>query len=222
MKLFNSVCAAAVVATSVIGSAAHAITFSFTGANYADAHVRTFTSDGLGLTATAGTFSSHVNPSIINFNSRKVDQDPDGLGTDGGRHESDQIDGNHGNDVIVFTFSQSVIIEKVRFGNVDHNDDFAFGTVTDGAFDRLVSFQDIINPFDLSHIATQEERTGLSFGFGAIGWNDNYTIKSLHVSLAPPPSNEPPAVPLPASALLLLGALAMAGGVSARRRRRPA
>ncbi|MEO0669258.1 MAG: hypothetical protein AAFZ99_15205 [Pseudomonadota bacterium] len=214
--------AAAVIAGSVFGSAAHAVTFKFTGYDYADANVRTFSSEGLGLTVTAGTFSAFSNPSHINFSTRKVDQDPDGLGTDGGKFESDQIDGNLGNDVIVFTFSQAVVIEKVRFGNVDHNDRFAFGSVTNGAFDRLVSFQDIVNPFNLSHIASTEDRTGLSFGFGAIGKFDNFTIKSLHVSLAPPPSNEPPAVPLPASGLLLLGALAMAGGVSARRRRTPA
>ena len=222
MNFLRIACAAAVIAGSFIGSAAQAVTFNFVGENYYDANVRTFSSEGLGLTVTAGTFSARSNPSHINFSTRKVDQDEDGLGTDGGWYESDQIDGNFGNDVIVFTFSQSVIIESVRFGNVDHNDRFAFGAVSRDAFDRLVSFQDIVNPFNLSRIATTSERTGFSFGFGAIGKFDNFTIKSLHVSLATPPSNEDPSsVPLPASALLLLGALAMAGGVSARRRRTP-
>jgi len=146
-----------------------------------------------------------------------VVQDPDGLGADGGFLESDQIDGKFGNDVLVFTFDQSVIIERVKFGNVDHNDDFAFGTVSYGAFDRIVSFQDIHNPFQLSSIATTQERTGFAFGFGAIGKNDNFTIKKLVVSLAPP-QNEPPAVPLPASGLLLLGGLG-AMVISNRRRR---
>lgn len=219
MSFLRTTCIAAVFAGSIIGSAAHAITFSFTGSNLPDAQVRTFSSEGLGLTVTAGKFSSSSNPSTINFAARRVDQDPDGLGVDGS-FDSDQIDGKFGNDVLVFTFSEAVVIETVKFGNVDSNDDFAFGTVVGSTFNRIEDFVDISNPFDLSTIATAAQRTGLGFGFGAIGKYDNFTIKNLTVSLATPPGNEPPAVPLPASGLMLLGAVALAGGASARRRRK--
>jgi len=229
MQLTKTLFAAALVAGSVLASAASAITFDFTGTDLAPTSELRFSSGGIDLTVTAGTFSSASNPSSINFGSRNVDQDNNGLGAVAGGGD-DAVDGANGNDVLVFTFSEAVVIEHIHFGEVDRFDDFAFGEVSGTSFDRVVNFQDISsNPFDLSGVSgleTDESRTFTSFGIGAIGgglfdsegnkFADNFFIKGLSLSVAPP-SNEPPAVPLPASALLLLGGLG-AFGIARRRK----
>lgn len=195
-------------------SQANAVTFDFTGSDPADSVSKSFTVDGLTVTVTAGTFPSNIfgnpNPSNINFNTRLVDQDPNGLGADG-VPDFDQVDGSFGNDVLVFTFSREVFFDEITFGGVDGNDDFAFGSVTGNSFLRVVDFQDVVNPTAVSGFTTLAERTGTSFGIGAIGPNDNFTVASISVT----------PVPLP-PALLLLGSALVGLGVMSRRRRQAA
>lgn len=212
MNLFQkTLTTAAFVGAMVAGSAASAATFDFTGANLSDTSSIDYTVDGITVTVTAGTFSSVFNPSTIDFSTRLVDIDPDGLGADGS-FDSDQVDGSGGNDVLVFSFSEQVTINTIGFGNVDSNDDFAFGSVAGSAFDRVVSFQDVFVSTDVSSFASLSDRTGLAFGIGAIGAFDNFTITSLDVS----------AVPLPASGLLLLAALGAGAGIARRRKSKAA
>ena len=200
-KLGTLVVAGAAAVVVSFGTAA-AATFNFTGSNPFPTSELNFSVDGINLSVTAGTFSSSSNPSNINFSSRLVDQDPDGLGADAS-FDSDQVDGSGGNDVLVFSFARDVRIDQITFGNVDGNDDFAYGTVDGAAFTRLASFQDVVNPFNLSLILGDN-----AFGIGAIGSNDNFTITSLTVT----------PVPLPAALPLFAGGLGLMGLLGWRRR----
>ena len=199
------------VSLAISASAASAVTFSFTGVNEADSQSKSFSVGGIGLTVTAGTFSSASNPSNINFSTRRVDRDPDGLGADG-VGDGDQVDGSFGNDVLVFTFDQNVILESISFGNVDGNDDFAFGGVSGSSFTRIVNFQDVASSVLVSTFASPAQATGLAFGIGAIGSADNFTIKRLKVSAVS-------AIPLPPAMLLLGTAIIGLGAISRRRRK---
>lgn len=218
---FKSVILAAAACVS-LATTAGAVTLSFVSPSPVLGSSLAFSAGGVGVEVTAGTFDFFPNPSTINFATRNVVQGNGGLGVNGGFLDfNSQVDGALGNDVLVFTFSQSVVLEAASFANVDSNDDFAFGTVVNGEFSRLVDFANVGTTLDLSSIATKAQRTGLSFGIGAIGFLDNFTVTGLNFSVAAQPaaSINPSPVPLPASGLMLLGGLVLAGGIARRRRR---
>jgi len=192
-------CAAALLA----GSAVSAATIDFTGANLSDRPEATFGTGDLNVTVRAGTFGDNG----INFATRQVDIDPDGLGSDGFL-DRDSIDGSFGNDVLTFSFDRLVRIDAIAFVEVDNNDDFAFGSVAGTSFERAFDFAQVFDQTDLSELLSANARTGLTFGIGAIGSNDNFRVAGLNVST----------VPLPASGMMLLGALG-AGVVLSRRRK---
>ncbi|MEL7545446.1 MAG: hypothetical protein AAGJ84_02270 [Pseudomonadota bacterium] len=179
---------------------ASAATFDFTGDLLAsiapDSDSKVYTVDGITLTVTAGTFPN-ANPSDINFGTRQVDQDFfSGLGADA-FGDGDNVDGSFGNDVLVFSFSRAVKFLSIDFGNVDGNDDFAFGSVSGTLFSRIVNFEDVSNAVLVSTFATMDQATGSSFGIGAIGTFDNFTIQGIEVA----------AVPIPAALPLFLSGL---------------
>lgn len=188
---------------------AFAATFDFTGSNEFPASSLAFSDGGIGLTVTAGTFSTASNPSSVSISQRLVDQDSDGLGASGFL-DGDNIDGSFGNDILIFTFDQEVQLDVIRFGAVDGNDDFAFGPVAGLSFFRIVDFQDVTDPLNAATFLTDSQRVGTAFGIGAIGSNDNFTVAGLTVSAVA-------TVPLPASGLLL-GAALLGFGVMRRRR----
>lgn len=216
MSVLKKALTFAAIVTTTFGGAASALTYSFTGTNQPFSISEQYRlGGGVTLEVTAGTFSAISNPSTINFALRFVDQDPDGLGVAFPFIDGDQIDGNAGNDVLVFRFNREVTIDTIFFGNVDRNDDFAFGTVVGSTFGRIVNFEDVTRrPFDVSTIAPNDENVGLSFGIGAIGSNDNFTIAGLSVTPSP--------IPLPATGALLLSALGFAAFGASRRRRKHA
>ena len=197
---------------AMASTTSHAVTFDFTGVNERDAPSKTFVEDGITLTVTAGTFDARSNPSDIDFGARRVDLDPDGLGADGGFFDSDQIDGALGNDVLAFSFSEDVILNTISFGNVDRNDHFAFGVVDGASFERFVDFEDVLSPVAASTFLTLTQRTGDSFGIGAIGFFSNFTIAGLDVTRVV-------ATPLPPT-LLMLGSVLVGFGFLGYRRRR--
>ena len=196
---------AAVAATVAFSTSAFPATFDFTGQNLSPASSLSFSDDGIGLTVTAGTFSTASNPSTVNITERNVDQDNNGLGADGA-FDGDNIDGFFGNDILIFTFDQEVRLDELRFGGVDGNDDFAFGPVEGLSFFRIVDFQDVTDPLNAASFLTDDQRVGTAFGIGAIGINDNFTVAGMSVI----------AVPLPASGLLL--GMALLGFGLVRRR----
>jgi hypothetical protein len=201
--LKRSLPVAACAAALLVGTAVSASTISFTGYNTYDRNSVTFGDSDLNVTVYAGTFDGHG----INYHTRRVDIDPNGLGADG-THDFDGVDGRYGNDVLVFSFNQEVQIDSINFTEVDSNDDFAFGSVSGRSFSRSLSYADVDRHTDLTALLSAGSRTGLTFGIGAIGSNDNFRVSSITVS----------AVPLPASGLLLLAAMGAGVGVSRRRK----
>lgn len=234
LKLFRSVGVASAVfcAVGLSVSPATATTFDFTRDFLAsiapDSSSKTFVVDGIQLTVTAGTFPRNPNPSEIDFSTRLVDQDFfSGLGADSGLFEDDDIDGNGGNDVLVFSFSPGVVLESIDFGNVDGNDDFAFGAVDGTTFSRIVDFQDVENIVDSTEFPALGLVTASDFGIGAIGGQgrefqsrkDDFTIQRLTVSLFSPAPNPITVIPAPAALPLLASGLGVFGLVGWRRRK---
>ncbi len=209
MSISKFLASTLVVATTAFSTSALAATFDFTGSNLFPASSLSFSDDGIGLTVTAGTFTTASNPSSVNVSRRLVDQDNNGLGADGFL-DGDNIDGRFGNDILIFTFDQEVQLDVIRFGGVDGNDDFAFGPVDGLSFFRIVDFQDVTDPLNAATFLTGEQRVGTAFGIGAIGNNDDFTIAGLSVSSVA-------TVPLPASGLLL--GMALLGFGLVRRRK---
>lgn len=203
----------------MLATTAQAVTFSFAALGGPDVSSLEVTSDGITVTITAGVFGNiNVEPSIINYSNRLVDPLNQGLGVHGGNDSSSRIDGEGGNDVLVFTFSQEVRIDQIMFGHNDGNDDFTFGLVDGTVFDRLVpETGEPQGPDALDTVALASVLAGgivpssLAFGIGAIQNNDNFSIVGLSVTAIP-------SVPLPASLPLLLGALGV-GAMASRRRK---
>ncbi|MEO1026728.1 MAG: VPLPA-CTERM sorting domain-containing protein, partial [Pseudomonadota bacterium] len=119
--------------------------------------------------------------------------------------------GANDNDIFVFSFDRQVRLVEVIFENVSGSDDFVF--FVDGATPNATNF-DIVNPLPGGPDTDGDEgsfgfgnQIVTTFGIGASGFNDNFRISRIEVT----------DVPLPASALLLLGGL---GGLAAMRRRK--
>ncbi|MEM8794720.1 MAG: hypothetical protein AAGE61_04060, partial [Pseudomonadota bacterium] len=169
-KIIGAIFAGA-LAIAVSGPA-EAVTFDFTGdffGSIAPDGDRSFTTDGITVDVTAGTFPASAftggpNPSDISFAAREVDQDLNGLGADEPGLFNDAIDGFFGNDVLVFTFDTTVRIDEITFTEVDGNDDFAFGSVDGVSFDRVVNFEDVLSTVIVSSFASDPDATGRSFG----------------------------------------------------------
>lgn len=208
--LVGAITALGVVALS---TAASAITFDFTSPGTTDSTSTVFVEDGLTLTVTAGTFDSTSNGTTIGSN-RNVRQGADGLGANFAQ-DGVQVDGANGSDVLVFTFSETVLLDSISFANVDFNDTFAFGSVASTTFTRFVDFQDIDSPNLASLFLSLSQRTGDAFGIGAIKFLDNFTVTGLDVSRVA-------AVPLPPALLMLGSALLGFGFIGSRRRRKVA
>ena len=157
-----------------------------------------------GVTATVwgGYYRDNPNPDTIVdafVSTGWVDEDSAGLGIDRGRLDGGQVDGSFGNDLITFVFDSVMNFSSVTFGNWGRTD--SFDLFVDGALVAPEERMTATGTYDFLNLQ------GSSISFGADAGDDRYRIASLDV--AP--------VPLPASGLLLLGAL---GGAFAMRRKK--
>lgn len=201
---------------------ASSATFDFMSKD-ADSASKTYTVDGVTVTVTTGTFKKK-NGSEIKLDTRDVKSSKkNGLGSNGAGDKA-VIDGRKGNDVIIFTFDQVVAIDTVTFGKLDGKDRFAFGTVDEGKFNRIVTKRKVTETFDIDE--TFGTLAGTSFAIGALGKRHNFTIETLSVfipsedakaqqSRTSSTASNMPAVPLPAAGMMLLAGLA---GMTALRR----
>ncbi len=184
-------------------SIAHAVTFNFGGyGGLADSY--DFSSSGINLTVTAGRFKS--DGTIIDEG--RVGQYAWGLGATTRWHDSHQVDGYKGNDILIFSFDQKVTLEKVAFSYVDGNDRFRFfhDTDHDGELTDFGTSIDI--PYGNVYVFNSVW-DGKLFGIGAKGKYDNFKIEGFHVT----------PIPLPAALPLFAGALGLLGLFGWRRKR---
>lgn len=202
---------ASAVACLATASNATPVTLDFTGARGGDldrvgTRATTFDEGGIsgsvwsGSTVYGGLFST-------------ITGHRNGIGVhNGSRNDNTRIDGRHGDDWLTFTFDSAVELVSITFGSFTayrqgrlgwrRDDDDAWvnvhGDGQGGTFtnDRTFFFGD-------NTIARR-------FSVAAFGNNDDFVISSVTVA----------AVPLPSTALLLIGGLAGFGLIRQRQRRR--
>jgi hypothetical protein len=168
--------------------------------------------NNLSLTATADNQLSS-NGQIQLENNRFVGQYSGGLGVchgtpnanayGGCSGENHQVDGNYGNDVVLFDFgTQEVTLESVTLSYIGSNDEFSF-SFFDGISTTPTNFFSSLNtPSNgISTYIFSQVWTGSLFGIGAVDYNDEFKISGIGVSY------DVAAVPVPAAAFLFAPAL---------------
>ncbi len=199
--------AASLIAGTV--SAASAATFDFSGrGGLATSH--SFTSDGIDLTVTAGTFTTSNGGTVTE--GALVGRYAAGLGVTSHFGDSRQVDGMNNNDILIFEFGQDVELESVTFTRVDRNDEFRF--FFEDATDDLIDWggQVDIPGRWIGTYAFALEWVGDRFGIGALQNFDNFYVKGVT-------ANSVSAVPLPGSLAMLLSGLAIFGMAGMRQQK---
>lgn len=190
-----------IVAFLLSCTTALAVTFNFAGPNIV-APSHTFTNGSLSVETTAGTFdnSGVITPGGL------VGRYGGGLGTTTHPFDSHEVDGATRNDLVIFDFNQTVILESVTFSLVDSNDEFSFffDNEPDGTLDPI-SFNVNIPGIGIGTYNFVSTWEGSLFGIGAYDGSfrhgiDNFKIKSMTVSVVPLPAT----LPLYAAGLALL------------------
>jgi len=224
---FNSIrllaAAAAFALAGTAASAATTTTFNFaTGNGTYDAAAKafTFSSGGLTLVTTGHLLNSDGTIGQL----ENIGQYSNGLGVTNYKDKScflwctytdeHYVDSTGSDEVIKFSFSEKVSLTQITFKYVDSSDDFSF-SLYDGA--TLASYDSTIDisghGYGWYNFGTPTMASTM-FGIGAAGSGDEFKVKSITVKW-----NDVPAIPLPASGLLLIGAL---GGLGLARKRRKA
>ncbi|SDX72412.1 VPLPA-CTERM protein sorting domain-containing protein [Ruegeria halocynthiae] len=206
----------AVASTVVlIATGAQAVTFNLTGAGGGDlsgtgSRTATFDEDGVSGRVRANSTYRGGRDSVIT-------SDRHGIGVDNGRsHDSPDIDGANGSDWLTFTFDTAVRLVSISFGHFDAYDlgfDWRRGLYLVDDDDAWVNVRGDGAGFTGTDRSTYYFGDVIARGFSirAFQRNDDFVVSSFTV--AP--------IPLPASALLLIGGLA-GFGVMRRRKQRMA
>lgn len=207
MTIFKTISAAAVAATLGVSAASASTIVDFTG---------TDVTSGIG-TSTAtfdnGTVSGTINSLItFGFGTGVINQHPtEGLGItrDTLLFPDDPAIDSEISETMVFTFDTTVIFESIMFGFVDPEDDWtiAINGIT-------VADESNVNPFLFAPNTIGNTLTVTAIFTGPLsggpdtifGGPDDFNVKSITVA----------AIPLPATALLLIAGL---GGLGIARRR---
>jgi hypothetical protein len=191
-----------------LASVADAATYDFSGRGGLDTSY-SFTADGIGLTVTAGTFTTRNGGTVRD--GALVGQYGGGLGVTSHTGDSRQVDGMNRNDILIFDFDQDVELESVTFTRVDRNDEFRF--FFEDASDDLIDWggQIDIPGRRLGTYAFALEWVGDQFGIGALDSYDNFFVRGIT-------ANAVSAVPLPGTLALLLSGMALLGAAGVRRK----
>lgn len=223
----TGIAAAAILAVSAM-SAQATTTFNL-GGSFPGGFSLDYSEGGIGLNVTGGTFSSSTPGSETVSGGAFVNRGSDGIGVSSGLIENPEVDGDHSNDVAIFSFDQAVKLVSVTFSHYDDetqstdfftclftgvcyvpapDDEFSFLADTDnnGSLNLITTNSDG-NPYVFS-----PSPIGDLFGIGAWDNNDDFRIASIEVS----------AVPLPAALPLYGAGLAVMGFAGWRKRRKAA
>jgi len=176
----------------------------------------TATFDGKTVHRATGRNSTFVGGT---FSDAKIGRYAGGAGVLNSAGDSHTVDGQYRDDFIEISFDKEVHVTEISFGFVDNKDYFRILTDTndDNAIGIGDTYGDAVkitattNPFEM-------DLTTDFFAVGAFGSKDNWKLKTVTVSYKTPPSNEPPAVPLPAAGWMLVAGLGGLGAMRARRK----
>ena len=193
-------------------AATAATSFNFSG-NGGLASSYSFTEDGITVDVTPAVFSNGNTPTITDQG--WVGQYNGGLGITNSIFDGDhQVDGFGNNDLAIFKFSENVTLQSVTFSFVGPNDDFAFffDNGPDGDLDLINDDVDIPG-LGVGTYVFNSTWTGMLFGIGAKGGNDEFKIKGMMVERVS-------VIPLPAALPLYGAGLAVLGLIGWIRRKR--
>lgn len=199
----TALCAALVSFACTTLAQAAPVAFDLTGSPALVTPSITQTVDGLTLTMTSGYFTL-LTPPTTGGNLTRV---ADGLGVKQNRSDEPLIDNKGVNDLVFFAFSAPVDTVTLCFSNVDRRDDYiAF------VFDGMQ--YNYLQGGALHGSETLALNGASGFALGAAGlFNSEFRIRHLSVTPTPP---DLPDVPLPATAVLMMGAI---GSLAALRRK---
>lgn len=211
MDIKQTACAAIAAVTLSVGAASAATyTVDLSGNAGLTSPITYTNAGGSGISVTAAAFEFNDNTGALE-GPLKLGQYSNGLGVcsdvdEGYCDENHEVDGLETDEMVRFTFDQTIKLLSVAFSYVDSNDDFAFKF-----FDPAGQYYNALDINNSGSYTFSQTWTGTQFGIGAQGWNDNFKIKSLTFDYVAP-------IPLPAGGILLLTALGGLG-VAARRRK---
>lgn len=225
MTLFSKIVAPALFAlsASIAGAATVTEVIDLRGSGGLDDSYTFTSSEGMGVTATGHYLNSNGSIGAQAL----VGQYSHGLGVTTAAttschwwhcsHTPDEhyVDSYGPDEVVQFAFDSAVSISRIYFSYVSSWDDFSFSVISSGGgvmsfngnLDILghnYGYYDFSGPLAISSI----------FGIGAAGYGDYFKIAALEVIW----EEETPAVPLPASALLMIGAFGTFGALRRRRK----
>ena len=222
-----------IAAAAMLAGAANAATVTFettrqgftdngvAGGTGAGAGFQQYLVDGITMTVTAGLYTDPAvtGNAVVTEGSRDAEPRVWGSGTgvdhDGGNglpnDDDHQVDGRHGNEVVILRFDHTVQLVSAVFSYVGGNDDFDYfvDLGADGSLDRIAQNVDIPggNLFDFFAL----NLTGDLFGIGASGHNDEWKLKAVTVAKVAD-------VPVPAALPLFLAGLGAIGWAKKRRK----
>ncbi|WP_025898652.1 VPLPA-CTERM sorting domain-containing protein [Sneathiella glossodoripedis] len=145
-----------------------------------------------GITVDATPHSTLAIPSFPD-----IHQDGNGLGITSHRWDDGEVDGYGADETIKLTFSTSVMLESILFGDVGFNDHFRYRVEGGSWVTRDISGSGNNGYFDFALPGI----LGTVLEIGAEYWNDDFMVRGVKVS----------AVPLPPAVLLFGAALAGLG-----------